>query len=107
MTKWARIRKRKERKRAEEELRRSEAERIEVKPTEVEAGSGSLPLEKLPSAALQFNGKVKTSELSRRFRTAEKAVLGYVTGNKFYIDLKAIPPSQEIQLLETLNNVLL
>jgi len=36
MTKWARIRKRKERKRAEEELRRSEAERIEVKPTEPE-----------------------------------------------------------------------
>ena len=31
MTKWARMRKRKERKRAEEELRRSEAEGIDVK----------------------------------------------------------------------------
>ena len=36
MTKWARMRKRKERKRAEEELRRSEAEGTEVKLAEPE-----------------------------------------------------------------------
>ena len=36
MTKWARMRKRKERKRAEEELRRSEAEGTEVKLVETE-----------------------------------------------------------------------
>ena len=36
MTKWARMRKRKERKRAEEELRRSEAEGTEIKLTEPE-----------------------------------------------------------------------
>jgi len=36
MTKWARMRKRKERKRAEEELRRSEAEGTEVKLVESE-----------------------------------------------------------------------
>jgi len=36
MTKWARMRKRKERKRAEEELRRSEAEATEVKLAEPE-----------------------------------------------------------------------
>jgi len=36
MTKWARMRKRKERKRIEEELRRSEAEGTEVKLTEPE-----------------------------------------------------------------------
>ena len=80
--------------------------RIEVKQTEVEAGSGSLPLEKLQSAALQFNGEVKTSELSRKFRMAENPVLGYIARDKFYIDLKAIPPSQEKQLLTTLNNIL-
>ena len=34
MTKWARMRKRKERKRAEEELRRSEAEGTDVKLVE-------------------------------------------------------------------------
>ena len=53
---------------------------IEVKPTEVEAGSGSLPLEKFPSAAILFNGKVKASELSYKFRTAEYPILGYING---------------------------
>ena len=80
--------------------------KIEVKQTEVEAGSGSLPLEKLQSAALQFNGEVKASELSQKLRTAKKPVLGYIKREKFYIDLKAIPPSQEKQLLTTLNSVL-
>ena len=36
MTKWARMRKRKERKKAEEELRRSDAEGTEVKLVEPE-----------------------------------------------------------------------
>ena len=79
---------------------------IKVKKTEVEAGSGSLPLEKLKSVALQFNGKIKTSELSRKLRTAENPVLGYIKGKKFYIDLKAVPPSKEKVLLTTLNSVL-
>ena len=79
---------------------------IEIKLTEVEAGSGSLPLEKIPSAAILFNGKARASELSRKLRTAEYPILGYITGNKFYIDLKAVPPSQEKQLLTTLNSIL-
>ena len=47
MTKWARMRKRKERKRAEEELRRSEAEGTEVKLAEPEKISENIqhPLE--------------------------------------------------------------
>ena len=80
--------------------------RIEVKQTEVEAGSGSLPLEKFPSAALVFNGKMKASELSQKFRLARHPVLGYITGNRFHIDLKAIPATQEKQLLSSLNSVL-
>jgi len=42
MTKWARMRKRKERKRAEEALRRPEAEGTEVKLTEPEKISGNI-----------------------------------------------------------------
>ena len=54
----------------------------------------------------EFNGKIKTSEQSRKFRTAENPVLGYIKGNKFYIDLKAVAPNQEKQLLTTLNEIL-
>jgi seryl-tRNA(Sec) selenium transferase len=79
---------------------------IEAISTVVEAGSGSLPLEILPSVALQFNGKIKAMELSRQFRMADTPVIGYIKGNKFYIDLKAIPPNQEKQLLNTLKSIL-
>ena len=79
---------------------------IEVKQTEVEAGSGSLPLEKFPSAAFVFNGKIKASELGRKFRSAPNPVLGYISGNRFHIDLKAIPATQEKQLLSSLISIL-
>jgi len=79
---------------------------IEVEQTEVEAGSGSLPLEKFTSAAFVFNGEMKASELSRKFRSAPNPVLGYISGNRFYIDLKAIPSTQEKQLLSSLISIL-
>ena len=75
---------------------------IEVEQPEVEAGSGSLPLEKFPSAAIVFKGEMKASELSRKFRSAPNPVLGYISGNRFHIDLKAIPATQEKQLLSSL-----
>ena len=79
---------------------------MEIKQTEVEAGSGSLPLEKFPSAAIVFKGEMKASELSRKFRSAPNPVLGYISGNRFHIDLKAIPTTQEKQLLSSLISIL-
>jgi len=79
---------------------------LEIKQTEVEAGSGSLPLEKFPSAAIVFKGEIKASKLSRKFRLAPNPVLGYIYGNRFHIDLKAIPASQEKQLLSSLISIL-
>ena len=79
---------------------------IEVEQTKVEAGSGSLPLEKFPSAAIVFKGEMKVFELSRKFRFAPNPVLGYISGNRFHIDLKAIPVTQEKQLLFSLISIL-
>ena len=79
---------------------------IEIKKTEVEAGSGSLPLEKIASMALVFTDGMKPSELSRKFRMASVPVLGYIHGNHFHIDLKAIPPNQEKSLLTVMQEVL-
>ncbi len=79
---------------------------MEIKQTEVEAGSGSLPLEKFPSVAIVFKGEMKASELSRKFRSAPNPVLGYISGNRFHIDLKAIPTTQEKQLISSLISIL-
>ena len=79
---------------------------LDVIQSEVEAGSGSLPLEKFPSAAIVFNGDTKASELSQQFRTATPSVLGFINGNRFHIDLKAIPADQEGSLVQAMKNVL-
>ncbi len=61
----------------------------------VEAGSGSLPLKALPSMALKFTpSAMKITEWAARLRQASPPVVGYISGNAFYIDLKAILPSQ-------------
>ena len=58
MTKWARMRKRKERKRAEEELRRSEAEGTEVKLVEPEKISENIQ----PPQEIEKTADTKTSK---------------------------------------------
>ena len=63
--------------------------------SEVEAGSGSLPEDKIESAALSFspkNGKV--TDLAEALRCGSIPVVGYIKGNTFYIDLKAVLPNQ-------------
>ena len=72
---------------------------ISLVNSEVEVGSGSLPLEKLDSMALEFKPKnISTTKLSLKFRTATIPTVGYINGNKFYIDLKTIIPGQEENL---------
>ena len=66
--------------------------KIELVESKVEAGSGSLPTEKIPSMAITFSSTIsKPVELSSLFRKASFPILGYIHGNKFRIDLKAIP----------------
>ncbi|MEE2876394.1 MAG: L-seryl-tRNA(Sec) selenium transferase [Candidatus Neomarinimicrobiota bacterium] len=68
---------------------------ISLAETTVEAGSGSLPVQSIESAALRFHStEMKPTELARRFRMQEPPVVGYIKGNCFTIDLKAIPSDQ-------------
>ena len=66
----------------------------------VEAGSGSLPLKSIPSAVLKFRPKeISISSLAKAFRLGKQPVVGYTKKNIFYIDLKAVLPSQISQLI--------
>jgi len=68
---------------------------ITIVDSMVEAGSGSLPVESIESVAFRFNAKnVKPTELAKRFRTQDSPVVGYIKGNRFTIDLKAVLPAQ-------------
>ena len=79
---------------------------VKVVPSEVEAGSGSLPTAKIASAALQFYpDTIRSSRLSDYFRNWKIPVLGYISGKRFYIDLKAVLPAQYPDLLKAIKTV--
>ncbi len=74
--------------------------------SEVEAGSGSLPDDKIESASLSFspkNGKAK--DLAKAFRCGSIPVVGYIQKNTFYIDLKSVLPTQIKRLSTAIQEV--
>ena len=80
---------------------------ISLVTSEVEVGSGSLPLERLESMALEFKPKnISPSKLAKVFRQASIPVVGYINENKFFIDLKALIPGQEKDLVKVINDLL-
>ena len=80
---------------------------ISFKQTFVEAGSGSLPTEKIPSIALVFKSSTFVSfQLHKLFLSCDLPVIGYINNNKYFIDLKAIPNNQINNLIENINEVL-
>jgi len=76
---------------------------LQVVDSFVEAGSGSLPVESIESVALNVNvDGISPSRLATYFRNLDNPVVGYVKGNTFYIDLKAVLPGQESLLINGL-----
>jgi L-seryl-tRNA(Ser) seleniumtransferase len=77
--------------------------KIKIIESTVEAGSGSLPEEKIESIALEFRGEVE--ELAKRLRIRENPIIGYIHKDMFYIDLKAVLPKQYSELIKAINEV--
>jgi len=72
----------------------------------VEAGSGSLPEKNIASMALQFKPKSrKITELASAFRCGSVPVVGYITADNYYIDLKAVLPVQIRKLTAAISEV--
>ena len=72
----------------------------------VEAGSGSLPEKNIASMALQFKPKSrKITELAAAFRCGSIPVVGYITADNYYIDLKAVLPVQIRKLTVAISEV--
>lgn len=72
----------------------------------VEAGSGSLPEDKIESMALSFNPKqTNVEKLSFQLRTCNQGVVGYISKNLFFIDLKAVFQSQLKKIAISINSL--
>ena len=75
--------------------------------THVEAGSGSLPTEKIQSIALIFKSNyLSANSINKKFLNASISIVGYINNDIFYIDLKAIPDGQIKQLPAIIEEVL-
>lgn len=79
--------------------------RITVQDTFTEAGSGSLPTEQLPSAALVLASPFSTAKLSSWLRENDPPVIGYSKGARLYLDFKAVLPDEDHYILEALKNL--
>ena len=86
---------------------------IKIVESTVEAGSGSLPEEKIPSVALEFLPLTihhspltnRVTHLAQLLRTRSAPIVGYINKGKYYIDLKAILPEQYSELVKAINEV--
>ena len=79
---------------------------IDLKNSEVEAGSGSLPEDKIESVALTFSPKnYKVKDIAKAFRCGSIPVVGYIQKNTFYIDLKAVLPNQVTRLASAIQEI--
>ena len=82
--------------------------KIDIVESNVEAGSGSLPTEKIDSIAISISSHSKKSnQLFKSFLNNEYSLIGYIKNEKFFIDLKAIPNDQIDILIESINKVLI
>ena len=79
---------------------------IQLTDSEVEAGSGSLPENKIESATLAFSPKSgKVKDLATAFRCGSIQVVGFIKGNIYFIDLKAVLPNQLKRLVKAIQEI--
>jgi L-seryl-tRNA(Ser) seleniumtransferase len=72
----------------------------------VEAGSGSLPTEKMESIAICLQSKkISSTTIYRKFLNMDIPLVGYINNDIFYIDLKAIPNDQLELVIESINQI--
>ena len=77
----------------------------EVIESQAMLGGGSLPTQELPSYCVTVPVDGKTANwIAGRLRSAEPAIMGRVQKDKFMIDLRAVFPAQDSQLVSVLES---
>ena len=77
-----------------------------VENSMVEAGSGSLPEKNIESIALKFKPKnISVNHLAASFKRYSIPIIGYIKNESFYIDLKAILPSQVPHIINAIKTL--
>lgn len=100
------------RKRAESVYRRLatdfSAYRVNIVASRASAGSGALPLENIPSYAIEIEAvKGKVGRLAQRLRRRVPAIVGYIENNRLYLDVRTVLPDELDEVVSALREELL
>jgi L-seryl-tRNA(Ser) seleniumtransferase len=78
----------------------------EVRPSIAQAGSGALPLEKIPSFAIHLKTTSSIVTFARKLRTGNPPVIGTIQNEELVLDFRTIFPSEmEILKKSIINNL--
>jgi L-seryl-tRNA(Ser) seleniumtransferase len=79
---------------------------LEVVGSTAQAGSGALPAQEIPSAALSVrHDRWSCSELARRLRTGTPAVFARIQNDAVLIDFRTVLPGEDRAILEALSRL--
>ncbi|HEX5243756.1 MAG TPA: hypothetical protein VFW23_10890, partial [Tepidisphaeraceae bacterium] len=65
-------------------------------------GGGALPRSSLESVTVDLKPNLSLDAFAARLRSARPPVIGYVSGNRFKLDLRTVFPRQDSELIATL-----
>ncbi len=80
--------------------------RIEVVETDSQVGSGALPLEKIPSAALKIvSSTISPAQLAGALRRNDPPIIGYLEEEALFLNLRTVREEELEILVQALNRV--
>ncbi len=80
---------------------------FKIEDTNIEIGSGAMPLEELPSKAISLRiDSVPTETLAKKFRCHPPPIIGYIRDNRLFFDLRTIFEDEHAIFLEACKKIL-
>ena len=80
---------------------------FKIEDTNIEIGSGAMPLEELPSKAISFRmDSISTETLAKKFRCHLPPIIGYIRDNRLFFDLRTIFENEHAIFLEACQKIL-
>ncbi|TFB12455.1 L-seryl-tRNA(Sec) selenium transferase [Candidatus Marinimicrobia bacterium MT.SAG.4] len=87
--------------------KKSDEYSIEIREVTGEAGSGSLPVAELASIAICLKSETDSVEtVSKKFRSLETPIIGYINNDTFFLDMRAIFAGELKLFSDSINEVI-
>jgi L-seryl-tRNA(Ser) seleniumtransferase len=85
----------------------SAALEVIVRSSEAEAGSGALPIEKIPSFAVGLRSdRCSVTELAKQFRLSSIPVLGYLRDQYLWLDARTLRDDEIVMVGQTVQRII-